>query len=94
MIVLIVSSAAQADETKLTIQSGSKTVSLTLSDLLKRPSVKTITVAADRSYGGQAKTYRAIAAAELFRVSTFPQVEPLFSNASMAFPASYTRAIY
>jgi len=67
MIALIVSCAARADEPKLTIQSGSKTVSFTLSDLLKRPSVKTIAVSADPVYGGQARTYRAIAAAELFR---------------------------
>ena len=67
MTALIVSCAAQADEPKLTIQSGSTTVSFTLSDLLKRPSVQTIAVSADPAYGGQAKTYRAIPAAELFR---------------------------
>ena len=69
---LIISCAAQAEDPKLTIQSGSKTVSFTLSDLLKRPSVKTIAVSADPSYGGQAKTYRAIPAVELFRGVEIP----------------------
>jgi mono/diheme cytochrome c family protein len=64
---LIASCAAQADEPKLTIQSGSRTVSFTLSDLLKRPSVQTVTVSADPAYAGQARTYRAVPAAELFR---------------------------
>src|SRR5262245_44965238 len=65
--LMIVSCAAQADEPRRTSQSGSKTASFTLNDLLKRPSVKTIAVPADPSYGGQAKTYRAVPAAELFR---------------------------
>ena len=64
---LIVSGAALAAEPRLTIQSGSKTVSFTLSDLLKRPGVRTVAVSADPSYAGQARTYRAVAAAELFR---------------------------
>ena len=69
---LLVSCAAQAAEPSLTIQSGSKTVRFTLSDLLKRPSVRTIAVPADPAYGGEARTYRAIPAAELFRGIDMP----------------------
>jgi mono/diheme cytochrome c family protein len=72
IVALLVSCAGQAAEPGLTIQSGSKTVSFTLSDLLKRPGVRTIAVPADQAYGGQARTYRAIPAAELFRGVEMP----------------------
>ena len=70
--LIVVSCAAQADEPKLTVQSGPTTVMFTRSDLMKRPGVKTIAVPADPAYAGQAKTYRAIAAAELFRGIEIP----------------------
>src|SRR6266446_1280928 len=53
-----------AAEKEATLKVGAK--SYTISELLKRPEIQTITVKHDPAYGGQEMHYQAIGAAKLF----------------------------
>ena len=62
-ICLLIVSVAAAEK-EATLKVGAK--SYTISELLKRPEIQTITVKHDPAYGGQEMHYQAIGAAKLF----------------------------
>ena len=87
--IYFLSFSMAAAQTEVTLKVGAK--SYTISELLKRPEIETVTVKHDPAYGGQEMQYEAIGAAALFAETNLREDEVVQFRCLDGFAASISK---